>query len=54
MVFIGLISLMDPPRPNVPEAVAKCKGAGIRIIMVTGDHPLTATVFLFNNIERVN
>lgn len=40
--FIGLISLMDPPRPSVPDAVAKCKTAGIKVIMVTGDHPITA------------
>jgi sodium/potassium-transporting ATPase subunit alpha len=40
--FIGLISMMDPPRSNVPDAVAKCRTAGIKIIMVTGDHPVTA------------
>lgn len=40
--FIGLISLIDPPRPNVPVAVAKCRSAGIRVVMVTGDHPTTA------------
>lgn len=40
--FVGLISLVDPPRPNVPNAVEKCKEAGIRVIMVTGDHPSTA------------
>lgn len=34
--------MMDPPRPSVPDAVSKCKTAGIRVIMVTGDHPLTA------------
>jgi magnesium-transporting ATPase (P-type) len=33
---------MDPPRPAVPDAVGKCKTAGIKVIMVTGDHPLTA------------
>jgi sodium/potassium-transporting ATPase subunit alpha len=42
LTFVGLMALMDPPRPNVPEAVALCKTAGIRVIMVTGDHPLTA------------
>jgi sodium/potassium-transporting ATPase subunit alpha len=40
--FTGLVSLIDPPRPNVPLAVAKCRSAGIRVVMVTGDHPTTA------------
>jgi len=40
--FVGLISLIDPPRPNVPSAVEKCRLAGIRVAMVTGDHPTTA------------
>eukprot|EP00495_Collosphaeridae_sp_1-RS-2012_P004636 TRINITY_DN393_c0_g2_i8.p1 TRINITY_DN393_c0_g2~~TRINITY_DN393_c0_g2_i8.p1 ORF type:complete len:278 (-),score=53.89 TRINITY_DN393_c0_g2_i8:454-1287(-) len=40
--YIGMISMIDPPRPGVPEAVASCQQAGIRVIMVTGDHPLTA------------
>jgi len=40
--FVGLISLIDPPRPNVPAAVDKCRQAGIRVAMVTGDHPTTA------------
>jgi len=40
--FVGLISLIDPPRPNVPAAVEKCRQAGIRVAMVTGDHPTTA------------
>ncbi len=42
MVFVGLMGMMDPPRPEVPEAVEKAKRAGIRIVMVTGDHALTA------------
>ena len=36
------MSLMDPPRPTVPDAIAKCQAAGIKVIMVTGDHPETA------------
>ncbi|XP_046479774.1 sodium/potassium-transporting ATPase subunit alpha [Neodiprion pinetum] len=40
--FLGLISLIDPPRPTVPDAVRKCRSAGIKVIMVTGDHPVTA------------
>jgi sodium/potassium-transporting ATPase subunit alpha len=42
LVFDGLISLIDPPRESVPEAVRNCQSAGIQVIMVTGDHPLTA------------
>ncbi|CAD8085019.1 unnamed protein product [Paramecium sonneborni] len=41
-VFVGLISLIDPPKDNVPHAVQKCKSAGIQVIMVTGDQPVTA------------
>ena len=40
--FVGMLSLEDPPRPEVPPAVQSCHEAGIQVIMVTGDHPLTA------------
>lgn len=42
MVLVGLVGMMDPPRPEVPDAVRKAKRAGIRVVMVTGDHALTA------------
>eukprot|EP00005_Dracoamoeba_jomungandri_P007697 CAMPEP_0174274970 /NCGR_PEP_ID=MMETSP0439-20130205/59574_1 /TAXON_ID=0 /ORGANISM="Stereomyxa ramosa, Strain Chinc5" /LENGTH=958 /DNA_ID=CAMNT_0015367039 /DNA_START=37 /DNA_END=2910 /DNA_ORIENTATION=+ len=42
MVFVGLMSLIDPPRPAVPSAVKTCQRAGIKVIMVTGDHAITA------------
>jgi Ca2+-transporting ATPase len=40
--FLGLIALSDPVRPEVPAAIQECRNAGIRIIMLTGDHPETA------------
>jgi Ca2+-transporting ATPase len=43
LVFIGLSGMYDPPRPEAKEAVAKCRAAGIRVVMITGDHPQTAT-----------
>ncbi len=42
MTFIGLLVLMDPPRPQADEAIAKAKTAGIRVVMITGDNGLTA------------
>lgn len=42
LTFLGLIAMMDPPRPEVESAVAICHSAGIRIIMITGDYGLTA------------
>ena len=44
LTFIGLVGLLDPPRPEVKAALAASRSAGIRTIMVTGDHPLTAQI----------
>jgi Ca2+-transporting ATPase len=43
LVFLGLQGMMDPPRNGIREAVQRCKEAGMRVVMVTGDHPQTAT-----------
>ncbi|MBI3802007.1 MAG: cation-transporting P-type ATPase [Deltaproteobacteria bacterium] len=42
LVFTGLTGLEDPPRPEVPEALRKCQEAGVKVIILTGDHPRTA------------
>jgi P-type Ca2+ transporter type 2C len=44
LIFLGLIGMIDPPRPEAKAAVARARGAGIRPIMITGDHPKTAAV----------
>uniref|UniRef100_A0A8B9KPU1 Sodium/potassium-transporting ATPase subunit alpha n=1 Tax=Astyanax mexicanus TaxID=7994 RepID=A0A8B9KPU1_ASTMX len=48
LCFAGLISMIDPPRATVPDAVMKCRTAGIRVVMVTGDHPITARAIAAN------
>ena len=42
LTFIGLAGFADPPRPEVKQAIADCRAAGVRTVMITGDHPLTA------------
>jgi magnesium-transporting ATPase (P-type) len=42
LTLLGMIAMEDPPRPEVPSAVAACRQAGVRVVMVTGDHGLTA------------
>ncbi|KAG5184236.1 hypothetical protein JKP88DRAFT_208389 [Tribonema minus] len=42
MVFLGLVALQDPPKPGVTQAIDECNTAGIQVMMITGDHPLTA------------
>lgn len=42
LTFLGLVGIIDPPRPEVKTAVAACRSAGIRVVMITGDSPVTA------------
>ncbi|XP_012415002.1 LOW QUALITY PROTEIN: potassium-transporting ATPase alpha chain 2-like [Trichechus manatus latirostris] len=48
LCFVGLLSMIDPPRSTVPNAVTRCRSAGIKVIMVTGDHPITAKAIARN------
>jgi Ca2+-transporting ATPase len=48
MIWLGLVSMLDAPRPEVREAVVKCRDAGIRVVMITGDHQLTAKAIAYN------
>jgi len=48
LVFCGLMALMDPPRAAVPQAVLTCQRAGLKVVMVTGDHPDTAQAIARN------
>jgi len=42
MTFLGLVGMIDPPRPEAKAAIRTCERAGIRVVMITGDHPVTA------------
>ena len=48
MTWLGLVSMLDAPRPEVREAVAKCRDGGIRVVMITGDHQLTAKAIAYD------
>ncbi|SMC99721.1 cation-translocating P-type ATPase [Sporomusa malonica] len=43
LIFCGLLGMIDPPRPEVPPAIAKCRQAGVKVLMITGDHQRTAS-----------
>lgn len=47
LIFLGLTAMADPPRKESMDAIRKCQGSGIRVIMITGDHPETAAAIAF-------
>ena len=58
LIFLGFVSIMDPPRSGVKESVQECQSAGIKVIMITGDHPATAKTIasqmgIYNEVDRV-
>jgi Ca2+-transporting ATPase len=48
LIFLGIVSIMDPPRLGVKKAVEECQKGGIKVVMVTGDHPATAKTIAFD------